>query len=330
MKVCNTCGVQKPIEQFYYIASRNWRNPKCISCVKERRLAIKNGEFKVTRNLPSIIVKDTGLFKKCTTCNETKSLSAFSNSRKGLHSSKCKVCTNIAAEIRRRSRGQRALSYPSIITEGSAKFKICKKCKCLLPVESFYLLNKGRKGLHASYCKTCQSIDSHESYLRRLKRLENYEPLPVAHLKCARCKCYKSTLDFHKNKSSMSGFATYCKDCIKLRKNDVKVSLAKVKICKVCHKELHSRKFNKALNSKDGLANVCKSCYNASRDRSKEKKYRSKSNRVEIVSNGYINFLLAAKGFTKPTREMIDIQIMTVLLRREARKQRKEEANANN
>lgn len=48
-------------------------------------------------------------------------------------------------------------------------------------------------------------------------------------LKCSKCKIYKPINEFHKNKSALSGYSNYCKQCKKLtrKKPQTKIRLKK-------------------------------------------------------------------------------------------------------
>jgi RNA polymerase subunit RPABC4/transcription elongation factor Spt4 len=88
--------------------------------------------------------------KVCSSCGQNKVLDEFSRnpSRKDGFSNQCKLCHQLYSGFNKRH----------IATEFLPKFKICNKCKQLLPQDKFNFHTTSPDGLQ-SFCKQCTVLN---------------------------------------------------------------------------------------------------------------------------------------------------------------------------
>lgn len=133
-KICNKCGVEKPIDDYYihkgYPDGRNSTCKLCVGLYEKHRIS----KF----DLSLVTVK----YKICSACNINKSLENFSLNKynKDGHCSLCKDCTK-----------ERSITYRfknKIIHENNSTkidIKYCGKCGVEKPTTDFNLSNGTRR-----------------------------------------------------------------------------------------------------------------------------------------------------------------------------------------
>lgn len=84
----------------------------------------------------------------------------------------------------------------------------CPDCNEVKPVGDFFMARNSPTG-YSPYCKPCSAI-------RRVKYVDNHRKRtgPVTELVCSSCREVKPVSEFYKNRSSPSGYQSYCKPCI--------------------------------------------------------------------------------------------------------------------
>lgn len=88
MRVCNKCGVEKPIDEFGLLKKDYYRKYCKVCQYKQDKIRIYNKKHGIK---PEIIIKTT---KICMICLEEKSLDEFYNRGKNRKDSYCKLCKN--------------------------------------------------------------------------------------------------------------------------------------------------------------------------------------------------------------------------------------------
>jgi len=284
----------------------------------------------------------------CNTCGEIKKAEEFNVLKSGKLKRRCKRCEVVFKKEIKAHRNVPCFS--NIFDTDKGKSKLCKECSRVLTLNHFHKQGTLNKKLEPLYCTTCKECERKTVNIKRdnLRKLGQYPKLPqlevflpLEKLKCKRCCKIKDVESFSISRCNSTGRHHYCRGCqskiskaaydrkkagISLRERYKPIVIYE-KVCTVCKALKSTKEFAKCRRNKDGYHGICNSCHNIKYPRGIRK---GSSYTSEAVTEAYVLKLLKEKGFTKPTREMIDIQIMTVLLRREARKQLKEEANANN
>ena len=142
--------------------------------------------------------------KKCSKCGEVKNSSEFSKQSdkpSGLRSH-CKVCT----------RNWNLKYYKKIYSRTnieSPKKKRCSLCK-EVKNSSEFPKNKGLLSGLSSWCRPCESIKTKERYDRLRGRAVIETPIQK---RCPKCKKIRKCNDFYKDKTSVDGLDTRCKEC---------------------------------------------------------------------------------------------------------------------
>lgn len=170
--------------------------------------------------------------------------------------------------------------------------KKCYECKEVFPIENFNKDNHVKSGL-SSKCKSCLSIYHKE--LR--KKMCAQEKNILTEKECLLCKIIKPSTEFVKNKGSKSGLTIWCKQCIKIKREETKVKnknkepkiiiIPDNKTCSLCNNEKPSTEFIKNNRSKDGLNCKCKECSKKTRKINKIPETKNCSSCSKILPNNY-------------------------------------------
>lgn len=94
-----------------------------------------------------------------------------------------------------------------------------KRCSRCGEVKDYALFVKrsGRKSGLASQCRECEKERSRERRVRHRGRNAEKPKDPDYRKTCPQCGVTKSSVDFHRDRSSKDGLQCYCKDCAKQR-----------------------------------------------------------------------------------------------------------------
>ena len=88
-------------------------------------------------------------------------------------------------------------------------YKTCSLCTKYLSVDSFHKLRKGFLGRH-SICKVCRKNN------RILKKKIKTDIRTDINIKCNKCHEIKNCINYYINRSTSTGYQSYCKTCQKI------------------------------------------------------------------------------------------------------------------
>jgi hypothetical protein len=142
-RVCEVCGVEKPLEQFRLQGDGyKYRRKECRGCERDRRR-----EREMAQRLALI---ESGKAKRCTTCGRVKPLEGFRphSGKPDGRATECKMCQRRRdrdRERRRKSRDRSAFL---------AEIKQCQICRQEKPKAEFRLCAHSVDGC-LDYCRSC-------------------------------------------------------------------------------------------------------------------------------------------------------------------------------
>ncbi|MBR2589224.1 hypothetical protein IKE84_02700 [Candidatus Saccharibacteria bacterium] len=194
VKVCLTCGIEKPLEEFPKAFIKDRQKIKyfshCRECTNAKnrkgpaRIAkVSDGKntYLVTRSEKKEIELRTGL-KVCNKCGQTKSLDEFYKSKDYYHP-ECKKCTNKSQAESRRRRGLYKGYFENTLEKALADgHKTCKRCSKTKPLNEFSFRKDSNN--YNNTCKKCKAEIAHADYhnntearleMNRKYRLKNIE-----------------------------------------------------------------------------------------------------------------------------------------------------------
>lgn len=133
-----------------------------------------------------------------------------------------------------------------------------------------------------NYCYKCRSANSKEYTAARKAR----KKITPASAECDKCGETKSSNEFVKSNTRLSGISASCKVCSRARAKvleqkridnfDTSAPVAKTKICSACKKSKPRGKFKANLARKDGVESKCKACF--------KKMYYDATEKIKLLS----------------------------------------------
>lgn len=148
--------------------------------------------------------------------------------------------------------------------------KFCKKCQQWKDESEFYKSTNGG-------CRAC--VRKYQNAWATAHRIHKLPVVPEGFRFCKQCGQTKSVSEFYHDKSNVSGYHHYCKECVdagheKRRKAEIEAKKALLepvpdgyKKCSRCDETKPKSEFNKG-KGKDGLMYHCREC-----NRAEKKKY---------------------------------------------------------
>jgi len=253
VKKCSHCHQTKPLQEFTRDTTRkDGHLDFCKACLRKKTSETRL-RWKQER-------KRTGLpaQKTCSGCKRTLPAEAFhqsNNSKDGLRPM-CKAC-------RKTEQKKVQARYQQDRAKHPATEKSCTSCKRTLPVASFHHARSTKDG-YAVYCKQC-TLRMQERYLKTWEVRRSSSSQQIQKKTCIHCNRTLPITGFLKNRYSLDGYTSSCKDCEKERRGAMvarwqfeKQPLEKQ--CSHCERVLPAAEFSKSRKSKDGLLYMCKGC----------------------------------------------------------------------
>ncbi len=236
--------------------------------------------------------------KRCSKCEEVKSIDHFSISRmsddgRKYYKAWCKKChADRASEVRL---GKKA-SAPSI-TE-----KRCTRCGETKSIDQFIPapLDQNKSG-YKSWCQACATSHKKVWYRNRAK-------LSVTSKECSGCHQVKPVDQFSKHIETKDGYKSKCKDCCNAKDRDRRTRIAAdrasgilpipiEKFCPKCQRTLPADNFNPNNDNSNGLSSWCKFCNNErAKDRSYDQRRKNLLNNFGLTIEQYDQMLSDQNG----------------------------------
>lgn len=174
--------------------------------------------------------------------------------------------------------------------------KCCSRCKEWKDLSSFHNDSSRGDGLSAK-CKTC---DAECRRLRRQKCSAATTKLRRCskNRQCSKCKEVKPLKEFYRDRSSRTGYTSWCVACQKQFQKSYHARLSArksknipcltVKFCSKCHQSKPVSEFHVAQGKPDGYSAICRACSHESSAayRNTSKKYtKRRSRRFESIAS---------------------------------------------
>lgn len=162
-KVCKTCGIEKPLTEFYFRKENNNYRTECKKCLLEKQKSkrIPKERVKKIRIVPSS--------KICSKCNANKPISDYRTFKNGYVASVCKLCENEKNKKRYLKRKMEDPAYVENrrIEEVNAELiqqglKICSVCKKIKELNNFYFRKDTNS--YRSWCIDCEKSRTKDFY----------------------------------------------------------------------------------------------------------------------------------------------------------------------
>jgi len=182
--------------------------------------------------------------KKCRKCNIEKPLNnfeIFKRNKDGYHSY-CKECK---AKLRKENIEKIKLRDKNIPDK-----KECSSCHETKNKEEFDICSTRLDGLR-EYCKECRSRKSKKRFQQLRERDIKDIHSPDFQI-CGYCKIEKPIIYFHKAKTRVNGYHSYCSECVFIKRLAKKYNCTVEKIitmrsqtnCEICEIEFNKSKLN--------------------------------------------------------------------------------------
>jgi hypothetical protein len=267
-KECNVCHQLKPLSEFF--KAKNNKDKLMYLCKEclAKRLKKYRSKWTEERTQRMVILSK----KKCHRCHKIKPITEFQKAKynKDGFSHLCRECS---------SRKYREYSKIWMDAKSQRKDlpseKKCLKCHRILQLSYFYK-NKSSKDGASLHCIECTKKNNKE-YKKKWEnnRIRNQKDdyftlFPSFEKECPKCHRFLPLFAFNKDRNRKDGICWACKECLKkeqkryikewAKNHSKKKNILKEKECRICHRVLPMRMFNKKIRSKTGLASSCKDC----------------------------------------------------------------------
>ena len=137
---------------------------------------------------------------------------------------------------------------------------------------------------------------------------------------CTKCKLGKSLIDFYKDKSTKSGYTSWCKKCRIIKGKELYQKYSRLetreqkdkKVCGCCKVEKNIQEYPKNRCIKDGFDNLCKVC-KYKRNHADTRARRRNDPEFKLITNMRSRLSVALRGKSKSqtTRQLIGIDFET-------------------
>ncbi|WSW95722.1 endonuclease VII domain-containing protein [Streptomyces sp. NBC_00989] len=94
----------------------------------------------------------------------------------------------------------------------AAELRRCSRCKEQLPRLAFAGNRSMPDGLQA-YCRECSAEYYRQRQEAKGKKVRERIAVPPGHKRCPQCEAVKPHVDWERNKSSVDGWSSYCREC---------------------------------------------------------------------------------------------------------------------
>lgn len=254
VKACNTCGILKPLTDYYRDASsKTGYTGQCKECkrIRKRKSALLNStnipvlQETIQTTIPTVLheqielhtleprnnedittelqdinrqTSETDTYKACTNCKIEKELSAqnFYRTKNSVsgYDNQCKVCRNTTKKQKALARKEQTLVVKT--EEKKPINNVAKQCHCCYEFKSpsFFSLTSNNE--------LSQICDSCIEYSEEAKK--QGEAVYGITKKCRQCQQVKELSDFAKNTYNTSGISAICIQCENLQSSTTKNS----------------------------------------------------------------------------------------------------------
>jgi hypothetical protein len=137
---------------------------------------------------------------------------------------------------------------------------------------------------------------------------------------CTKCKLGKSLIDFYKDKSTKSGYTSWCKKCRNIKGKELYQKYSRLetreqkdkKVCGCCKVEKNIQEYPKNRCIKDGFDNLCKVC-KYKRNHADTRARRRNDPEFKLITNmrSRLSVALRGKSKSRATRQLIGIDFKT-------------------
>ncbi len=158
-KKCIKCGIEKPLNEFYYRKDTQCYRNECKSCMLAKQKEIRNKKNKL-RKIEKVN-KPIPISKVCSKCQVEKPINQFRKNRKGYIFTVCKQCENKLNMERYYKRKMQDENYKAVYEAKLEQDKLFKehRKKCLVcfqvkDLSEFYYRSDINE--YRNWCKECE------------------------------------------------------------------------------------------------------------------------------------------------------------------------------
>jgi hypothetical protein len=166
---CSKCKKIMSLDSFGTSKKRSGYQSACRQCLRDQKR--KKGETELIKRRDYLkSLREKG-FSECGKCKVVKSVTSFFSLHKGnLVGSRCKECENERKRKKRSTIHLQLVYLKELFTQGKSK---CSKCRKVMNLDMFYMINKNQCRKVSSRCIECQKIEGKK--LREQKKLKKLE-----------------------------------------------------------------------------------------------------------------------------------------------------------